>query len=112
MCGALLNEAADAAEKAKIVYTPFMCPIPALIKKEYTMKQTEANQFNKLYERHLRLLKLQVKSQKTIDAYSRSVRRIRRGKGHKDRFGISMLFDGTFLGRRIPKAQHCLLHVQ
>lgn len=27
-------------------------------------------------------------------------------------FGFSMLFDGTFLGRRIPKAQHCLLHVQ
>ncbi len=41
------------------------------------MKQVEVNRFNKLYERHLRLLKLQGKSQKTIDAYSRSVRRIR-----------------------------------
>jgi integrase/recombinase XerD len=41
------------------------------------MKQTEVNRFNKLYERHLRLLKLQGKAQKTIDAYSRSVRRIR-----------------------------------
>ncbi len=41
------------------------------------MKQTEVNRFNKLYERHLRLLKLQGKSQKTIDAYSRSVRRIK-----------------------------------
>jgi integrase/recombinase XerD len=41
------------------------------------MKKTEVNRFNKLYERHLRLLKLQGKSQKTIDAYSRSVRRIR-----------------------------------
>jgi len=41
------------------------------------MKQEEVNRFNKLYERHLRLLKLQGKSQKTIDAYSRSVRRIR-----------------------------------
>ena len=41
------------------------------------MKPVEVNRFNKLYERHLRLLKLQGKSQKTIDAYSRSVRRIR-----------------------------------
>ena len=41
------------------------------------MKQEEVNRFNTLYERHLRLLKLQGKSQKTIDAYSRSVRRIR-----------------------------------
>ena len=41
------------------------------------MKPTEVNRFNKLYDRHLRLLKLQGKSQKTIDAYSRSVRRIR-----------------------------------
>jgi integrase/recombinase XerD len=41
------------------------------------MIQTEVNRFNKLYQRHLRLLKLQGKSQKTIDAYSRAVRRIR-----------------------------------
>jgi len=41
------------------------------------MKQTEVNRFNKLYQRHLRLLKLQGKSQKTIDSYSRSVRRLR-----------------------------------
>lgn len=41
------------------------------------MKATEVKRFNKLYERHLRLLKLQGKAQKTIDAYSRSVRRIR-----------------------------------
>ena len=40
------------------------------------MKQTEVKRFNKLYQRHLRLLKLQGKSQKTIDAYSRSVRRV------------------------------------
>jgi len=45
-------------------------------KKKYTMNQTEVNQFKKLYQRHLRLLKLQGKSQKTIDAYSRAVRRI------------------------------------
>lgn len=41
------------------------------------MKKSEVNRFNKLYERHLRLLKLQGKSQKTIDAYSRALRRIR-----------------------------------
>ena len=40
------------------------------------MKQAEAHRFNELYQRHLRLLKLQGKSQKTIDAYSRAVRRI------------------------------------
>jgi len=41
------------------------------------MTPAEVNRFNKLYERHLRLLKLQGKSEKTIDAYSRAVRRIR-----------------------------------
>jgi integrase/recombinase XerD len=40
------------------------------------MNQAETNRFNELYERHLRLLKLQGKSQKTIDAYARAVRRI------------------------------------
>jgi len=40
------------------------------------MNQAETNQFNELYQSHLRLLKLQGKSQKTIDAYSRAVRRI------------------------------------
>jgi len=41
------------------------------------MDQAETNRFNELYERHLRFLKLQGKAQKTIDAYSRAVRRIR-----------------------------------
>lgn len=41
------------------------------------MKALEVNRFNRLYQRHLELLKLQGKSQKTIDAYSRAVRRIR-----------------------------------
>jgi len=40
------------------------------------MNKSETARFNKLYESHLRLLKLQGKSQKTIDAYSRAVRRI------------------------------------
>ena len=41
------------------------------------MKKSEVNQFNKLYELHQRYLKLQGKAQKTIDAYSRSIRRVR-----------------------------------
>ena len=40
------------------------------------MNQAEVNRFNELYQRHLRLFKLQGKSRKTIDGYSRSVRRI------------------------------------
>ena len=40
------------------------------------MDPTELNRFNELYQRHLRLLKLQGKSDKTLDAYSRAVRRI------------------------------------
>jgi integrase len=40
------------------------------------MDQAETNRFDELYQRHLRLLKLQGKSQKTIDAYARAVRRI------------------------------------
>jgi len=40
------------------------------------MNQAETNRFNELYQSHLRLLKLKGKSQKTIDAYSRAVRRI------------------------------------
>ena len=40
------------------------------------MNQAEANRFNELYQRHLQRLKLQGKSQKTIDAYARAVRRI------------------------------------
>lgn len=40
------------------------------------MDKAEQKRFNTIYNRHLRLLKLQGKSQKTIDAYSRAVRRI------------------------------------
>lgn len=41
------------------------------------MKQSEVNRFNSLYERHQKTLKLQGKADKTIDAYSRSIRRVR-----------------------------------
>ena len=40
------------------------------------MNPNEAKRFSELYQCHLRLLKLQGKSQKTIDAYSRAVRRV------------------------------------
>jgi len=40
------------------------------------MNKKETARFNDLYERHLTLLKLQGKSEKTIEAYSRAVRRI------------------------------------
>jgi Phage integrase, N-terminal SAM-like domain len=58
------------------VYTSIVAQYRALFEKEYTMNKTETNRFKKLYQRHLRLLKLQGKAQKTIDAYSRAVRRI------------------------------------
>ena len=41
------------------------------------MNKSETKRCNKLYERHLKLLKLQGKADKTIAAYSRAVRRIR-----------------------------------
>ena len=47
------------------------------------MKKSEVKRFDQLYERHQKLLKLQGKSESTIKAYSRAVRRIR------DHFGCS-----------------------
>ena len=41
------------------------------------MEASEVNRFNELYERHLKTLKLQGKAPKTIDAYSRAIRRVR-----------------------------------
>ncbi len=45
------------------------------------MKSAEVKRFDTLYQRHLKLLKLQGKALKTIDAYSRAVRRV---SGHFD----------------------------
>ncbi|MBW2594301.1 MAG: phage integrase N-terminal SAM-like domain-containing protein [Deltaproteobacteria bacterium] len=42
----------------------------------YFGTRTTFDRFKELYQRHLRLLKLQGKSQKTIDAYSRALRRV------------------------------------
>lgn len=41
------------------------------------MKKSEEKRFNELYEKHLRALKLQGKANRTIDAYSRAIRRAR-----------------------------------
>lgn len=40
------------------------------------MKPTEVKRFEPLYQRHLKMLKLQGKSKSTIDSYARSVRRV------------------------------------
>ncbi|MCF6267345.1 MAG: site-specific integrase [Desulfuromusa sp.] len=40
------------------------------------MDLTEQSRFNDLYQRHLRMLKLQGKSDKTIDVYAHAVRRV------------------------------------
>jgi hypothetical protein len=37
------------------------------------MNQAETKRFDDFYQRHLRLLKLQGKAEKTIDAYARAV---------------------------------------
>jgi hypothetical protein len=54
------------------VHNSRRCPIPGTIKNKgkYTMDQAETIRFDELCQRHLRLLKLQGESQKTIDAYS------------------------------------------
>jgi site-specific recombinase XerD len=41
------------------------------------MDSKETKRFEKLYQRHLRMLKLQGKSEKTRDAYARAIRRLR-----------------------------------
>lgn len=41
------------------------------------MNPKETKRFDKLYQRHLRMLKLQGKSEKTRDAYARAIRRLR-----------------------------------
>ena len=40
------------------------------------MNKSEQNRFDELYRKHLRALKLQGMSGKTIDGYARAVRRI------------------------------------
>ena len=40
------------------------------------MKKSDVNRFNNLYDRHQKTLKLQGKSKKTIDSYSRAIRRV------------------------------------
>jgi len=74
----LVGRSRYAAEKANMVYNSYTHPMSGRVKqKEYTMNQSEAKRFDKLYQRHLKTLKLQGKAQKTIDAYSRAIRRVR-----------------------------------
>jgi integrase/recombinase XerD len=40
------------------------------------MKETQTTHCNELYQRHLKLLKLQGKANKTIEAYSLAIRRL------------------------------------
>lgn len=40
------------------------------------MKETQTTHCNELYQRHLKLLKLQGKAKKTIEAYSLAIRRL------------------------------------
>ena len=40
------------------------------------MDPSEQSRFDELYQRHLKMLKLQGKSDKTIDVYARAVRRV------------------------------------
>ena len=61
--------------------------------------------------------KIIIEQGKLVNVPANQSRQGLRHEGHDVRrpvelVGFSMLFDGTFLGRRIPKAQHCLLHVQ
>jgi integrase/recombinase XerD len=53
-------------------------PFNSLLHKEVTMKITTPSnqQFNSYYEKHLKLLKLRGMRPKTIDAYSRTIRRV------------------------------------
>ncbi|MBU0597852.1 site-specific integrase [Patescibacteria group bacterium] len=56
------------------------------------MNKTETNRFNELYQRHLTLLKLQGKSDKTIEAYSRAIRRVNEYFGcNPDRLSLEQL---------------------
>jgi hypothetical protein len=62
-----LNEAAMRQKKQKSVYNSSKYLIPDTYnKKEYTMKSSEVKRFAGLYERHLKLLKLQGKSDSTM----------------------------------------------
>jgi len=47
-----------------------------LMNQELSMNSREQNRFDDLYDRHLRALKLQGLSDKTIDAYARALRRV------------------------------------
>jgi integrase len=77
----LLNEAAT-RQKTPFIAKPIHSVQPLTsaksgrVFKEFTMTKSEQKRFDELYRMHLRALRLQGMSDKTIDAYSRAVRRI------------------------------------
>lgn len=73
----LVSSLSDSAGITKSLKEKGSVQFQPLMKKEYAMKPSELKRFTTLYESHLKLLKLQGKSNSTIDAYSRVVRRIR-----------------------------------
>lgn len=64
-----------AAEKGSTVYA-YGTPDGGGYREERAMHADEQNRFNDLYQHHLRALKLQGLSAKTIDVYARAVRRV------------------------------------
>ncbi len=59
------------------------------------MKKTEVKRFDSLYSSHLKLLKIQGKSDSIIDAYSLAVRRLR---DHFDRLGLQFFWKFVHMG--------------
>jgi len=60
--------------------------------KELTMTKFEQARFDKLYQRHLRALRLQGMSDSTIDVYARAVRRVAQHyDGCPDRLSVEQL---------------------
>ena len=85
------------------MHAPIAAQSRALFEKEYAMNKAETNRFHRLYERHLRLLKLQGKAQKTIDAYARGVRRI------SEHFGLGPNFarlDGGTIKKEVQMRKY------
>jgi integrase len=71
----LLDEAATRQKKQEFMYK-YPCPVSGLTTEEFIMERNEQIRFDKLYQRHVRALKLRGLSHSTIDVYARAVRRI------------------------------------
>jgi len=73
----LLDEAALRQKSIAVatVYN-FQTQFRVLLKGKYTMKNPEDLPCYEQYQRHVKLLKLQGKAKKTVDSYSRAIRRV------------------------------------